>query len=337
MRRTELVTALDDGRWQCNVCQWECVLAAGERGRCLVRVGADDGIVAENDGLISAAVVGPIEDYRLWHLLPGAQMLALGGWGYAFPVDQQRGPYATVPVDPAKQRRLPPEKAASFALDQLCRGVIWNFSDPSVAHEYALEILQISRSSSRITALVTTGYETVAAIDRLGHYLDAISLDLRAFDDAAYARLAGVEQWRGILDAVAYAKNRWGCHVEVQTRLHPGVNDSADQIHGMAAWIRDTLGPQTAWHVLPGDAGAAAAQSAARAKRVGHELGLKFIYGADMQQPTNCPACGNLIVDRTGQARVVGLTEHGCSRCGERITLRTSIFKDEVARRTDQR
>lgn len=327
MRHSEPATALDDGRWQCHVCQWHCTLAAGEHGRCLVRVGAEDGVIALHDGLISGAVVGPIEDYRLWHLMPGAQMLALGGWGYAFPTDQQRGPYATIPDDPAKQRKLPAEKAASFALAQLCRGVVWNFGDPSVSHEYVLELFQYARSSSRVTALVTTGYETIAALDQLGHYLDAICLDLRAFEDAAYARLSGVAQWRGILELAAHAKQRWGCHVEVLTRLHPGVNDTADQIHGMASWIHDTLGAQTAWHILPGDAGAAATQSAARAKRVGHELGLKFIYGADPQQSTNCPACGNTIIERSGQARVVGLNDGGCSRCGQNIELRTSIFK----------
>ena len=114
MRRSEFATAQADGRWQCRVCQWRCSLQNGERGRCLVRVGTTDGILVENDGLISAAVVGPIEDYRLWHLLPGAQTFAIGSWGYAFPVDQQRGSYATIPEDPAasancrqkKRRRL---------------------------------------------------------------------------------------------------------------------------------------------------------------------------------------------------------------------------------------
>lgn len=327
MRRSELVTALDDGRWQCNVCQWRCQLGPGEHGRCLVRVADAAGILVENDGLISAAVVGAVEDYRLWHLLPGAPVLAIGSWGYAFPADQQRGQYATIPTDPAKQRKLAPEKAASFALERLCRGVVWSFSDPAVAHEYAREVIQISRSSSRFTALVTTGYETIEALDQVGHYLDAISLDLRGFSDVAYARLAGIEHWRGILDLVAHAQQHWQCHVEVTTRLHPGVNDSSDELQAMAAWIYGTLGPQTPWHILPGDAGAAAAQSAARAKRLGHEQGLQFIYGADPLQNTLCPRCGNTVIDRSGNVRVTGLEQGRCTRCGDALTIRTSIFK----------
>ncbi len=328
MRYTQLAEALGEGQWRCNVCQWHCHLANDEVGRCLVRVARPDGIEVINDGMISAAVVSPIEDYRLWHLLPGAKVLGIGSWGYAFPADQQRGQYARLPDDPSKQRRLAPDRAATFALERLCRGVVWNFGDPSVSQEYVLELMQLSRASSRFTAMVTTSYSTLEAIDQLGHYLDAISLDLRGFDDSAYGRLSGVEQWRGILETAAHAKQRWGCHIEVTTRVHPGVNDSSEQLQGMASWIRDTLGPHTPWHVLPGDAGASAATSVARARRIGHESGLSFIYGADPSQNTLCPKCGRVIIER-GQdsVRVVSLSDGGCGNCGADLQIRTSIFK----------
>src|SRR5690242_16450602 len=149
MRLTELVEPIADGRHRCDVCQWRCALGLGEPGRCMVRVGGQAGIAVLNDGLISAAQVGPIEDHRLWHLLPGTQVLAIGGWGYAFPADQQRGQYANIPEDPGKRRRLDPDRAASFALEKLCRGVVWSYSDPSVSQEYVKDLLQLSRASSR--------------------------------------------------------------------------------------------------------------------------------------------------------------------------------------------
>src|SRR5262245_22689801 len=99
MRLTELVESIDGGRYRCGVCQWRWELAPGEGGRCLVRAGAQDGIAGLNGGLISAALVGSVEDHRLWHLLPGNQVLGLGGWGYGFPGGQPRGPYANIPED----------------------------------------------------------------------------------------------------------------------------------------------------------------------------------------------------------------------------------------------
>src|SRR5262245_48360473 len=103
MRLTQLVQSVDANRRRCGVCQWRCTLAPGETGRCLVRVNQTDGIAALNDGMISAATIGQIEDHRLWHLLPGTPVLALGSWGYAFPADQSRGQYARINADPAKQ------------------------------------------------------------------------------------------------------------------------------------------------------------------------------------------------------------------------------------------
>src|SRR6266540_3889780 len=247
MRLTELVDPDTEGRVRCGVCQWRCSLAPGEAGRCEVRAASVAGIELLNDGMISAANFGPIEDHRLWHFFPDTQVLALGSWGYAFPADQQRGHYGVIPDDESKRRRLSPERAAAVSL------------------EYVTDILKFSRASSRYTALVTTGYSTLAAVDQFGHYLDEMSLELRAFDDGAYKRLAGVDDWRGILDFAAHAKHRWNCHIEITTRLHPHVNDSIDQIQAIGGWIRDTLGAHTAWHLLPGDAGAAAGARAGAA------------------------------------------------------------------------
>jgi pyruvate formate lyase activating enzyme len=326
-RLTELLETLPDGRLRCGVCQWRCALALEEVGRCLVRVRTSDGIAVTSGGLVSAAGVGPVEEHRLWHFFPGTPVLTLGGWGYAFPEDQQRGQYARTPEEEARRRALDPERVAAVALDKLCRGVVWSYSDPSVVHEYVLDLLRTCRASSRYTALVTSGYATTAALDQLGHYLDGISLELRAFDDGAYRRLTGVDEWRGILEAASHARDRWGVHVEVTTRLHPGVNDGHEQLLGLAGWIREALGAHAPWHVLPGDAGSAASASVARARRAGHEAGLHFVYGPEANQPTTCSACGVMVIERVGAAKPVGLDGSRCAACGEELHIRSSIFK----------
>lgn len=328
IRLTQLVESLPDGRWRCGVCQWRCELGPNDVGRCLVRAGNESGIAVLNDGLISAATVGMIEDHRLWHFFPDTPVLTLGGWGYAFPADQQRGQYANIPEDESKRRKLDPERAATVALERLCRGIVWTYSEPAISQEYVLDLLRTSRANSRYTALVTTGYMTIAALDQIGHYLDGLSLEIRGFDDAVYRRLASIEQWRGILETAAHAQRRWNCHIEITTRLHPGVNDSPEQIQGLAGWIRDTLGPHTPWHILVGDAGAAAAAAVARSRRIAREAGLHYVYSSDPGQSTACYSCGATVIERSGNsARVVGLEGRRCSACGTDLHIRTSIFK----------
>ncbi len=328
MRLTELVEQTGPERYRCGVCQWRCELGPGEAGHCQVRVGTPEGIEVLNDGMISAANFAPVEEFRLWHFFPGTQVLAVGGWGYAFPSDQQRGQYGVLPDDKSKRRQLAPERAANVALERLARGVVWSVSDPSVSLEYVTDLLKSSRATSRYTALVTSGYATLEALEQFGPYLDGMSLELRAFDDGAYRRLAGVEQWRGILDLAAKAKELWNCHLEITTRLHPNVNDSPEQIQTMGAWVRDALGPFTPWHLLPGDAGAAASTSVARARRLAHELGLHYVYGAEPGQHTRCPNCTAVLIEREkSQGRAVGLNDGVCAACGADPHLHLSIFR----------
>jgi pyruvate formate lyase activating enzyme len=328
MQFAQLISRSDAEAIQCDACQWRCVLQPGERGQCLVRSGHAEGIVVENHAIVSGAMVSPIEDHLLWHFFPDSRVLAVGGWGYAFPTDQKLRPQALIPDDEERRRTLEPERIASVALKQLCRGVVWAYGEPAVSHEYVLDVLRTCRAASRYTALVTTGYFTLEALDTFGHYLDGISLDLRGFGDVAYSRLAGVPHWRGILDVIARAARQWGCHVEITMRLHHRVNDDADELRALVEWICTTLGEQTPWHVLPGDAGAATAASVVHARRIGHEGGLKFIYGPESNQMTICPGCqAQLMLRQDNVVRLVGIEDGRCASCGYKLNLRLSIFK----------
>lgn len=323
-----LAHQVDETHAQCDACQWRCVLADGEWGRCAVRSGTGDGVDANNYALISAAAVGPIETHRLWHFFPDSLAVAIGSWGYAFPEDQTRSSYATIPADETKRRKLDPDRVATFALERLCRGVVWAYSDPAVSFDYLLDVLQLSRASSRYTAMVTSGFLTLDALDAIGHYLDGVSLELRAFGDASYQRLTGVAQWRGILDVAQQAKTRHRCHLEVTTRLHHGVNTDPDELRAMVGWIHDTLGADTPWHVLPGDAGAESAAAVTRARRVGMEAGLQFVYGPEANQSTRCPNCTNEVITRAnGVTQLAAVNDGRCRRCGHDLNVRTSIFK----------
>lgn len=328
MQFTRFMHQMEDGAMQCTACQWKCVLRPTQIGRCKVRVGGTEGIIALNYGLISSAAVSPIEEFRLWHFFPDSMALAIGGWGYPFPLDQKRGPYAYIPTEEEQRRSLPPEKASAFALKQLCRGVVWAYGEPAVSPEYVLDLLKNSRATSRYTALVTTGYLTSELLDMFGPYLHGISLDLRGFGDIAYERLAGVPRWRTILDTAARARSQWHCHIEVTTRMHPGVNDDSDHVGELVTWIRQALGSQTPWHVLPGDAGAQAAAAVTRARRTAHEGGLLFVYGPEPHQSTRCPACqATLITREGGVARLVGIEESRCTNCGFDVDIYRSIFR----------
>jgi len=125
------------------------------------------------------------------------------------------------------------------------------------------------------------------------------------------------------------AKHVLGMHVECVTNIVPTINDSEDELRAMAHWIATDLGPDTPWHVtrfMPylefADLPATPVETLERARAIGREEGLRFVYLGNVAVPggedTVCPECGTLAVDRVGYtARIDAVKADGhCKHCG---------------------
>lgn len=326
MRPTTLGSSVGDGLVRCDVCQWRCEVAPGDAGRCLVRRNDGGTLMALNDGLISAATIAPIEDHGFLHFFPESIALALGSWGTPFPKEQERSTYAFMPETESGRRVLEAERAVRFAQERLCRGIVWTYNDPLMEFEYLYDGVRLARAASRYTAIVSGGYWTIEALDRLGPYLDGINLRLFGFSDDSYAALAGVPQWRGIIDAARRALRRWRCHLEITYLLQPGANDSVAELQALAAWVREQLIPIIPIHVMPAQEGSNA--GIAHARQVLRQEGLKFVYGPDRTETTRCPSCGWPVIERPeGIPKLIGVEQGLCDNCGADLYLRRSMFK----------
>ena len=311
---------------RCDVCRWRCELAPDEIGRCGVRRHAGGSVQVEADGLLSAATITPIEDHRLWHFFPDAQVFSVGSYGT--PLTTLRdGQFAAIPPDPAQRRSLAPERVADFAQQRLCRGIVWTFNDPAVTLEWTLDGLKLAQATSRFTAVVSCGYFSPEAIEVLGPYLDALRLDLLGFSDYAYAKLGGLDRWRGILAGAERLRATWNTHIEVALALHTGINDDERQIKRLSEWICEKLGSLTPLHLTTGsgDANADAAANVARAS------GLVFVYGPNPHQATRCPQCRWIVIERSaGPTKLPGVADDMCDHCRTPLGLRTSIWRKQT-------
>lgn len=325
MHETTLVSRSAQGL-RCEVCQWRCLLADGEWGRCGVRQRQDQTITVHNHGLVSAATIGPVEDYGFRHFFPGASVFAIGGWGTSFPAHHDAAYHAQIPTDPAKQRSIEPERVVGFSQERMTRGIVWAYNEPTMNFEHVLETARLARSTSRMTGMVTNGYWSKAALDQLAPYIDGLMLTVYGLSDASYKALTGVEQWQGIFAGAEHAVKRWGCHLEITTPIVTGVNDSSAEIEGIARWIKRKFNGLIPWRIIPSrDADTNAATSV---RKVAQGLGLPFVYGAQPTETTRCPKCEWAVIERfDGQPRVVGVNESQCENCGSEVYIRSSLFK----------
>lgn len=345
MREAMLYDKLAGSRVRCNICQWRCTINPGKFGVCHMYQNIDGILYNRNYAQASSVAVDPIEKKPLFHFYPGSTVFSLGGWGCNFHCQHCQNWQISCPEidEPWRgSREVSPQAAVEQAKRYHCQGIAWTYNEPTVWFEYTLDSAKLAKENNLYTVYVTNGYFTPEALDAIGPYLDALSLDVKGFTDSFYRELAKVHHWRGVLEIAQRAKDKWGMHVEVITNIIPSMNDDDQQLESIANWVRDKLGELTAWHVtrfypyyhlshLP----PTPLSTLEHAYNIGKKAGLKFVYTGNVpghrSESTFCYSCGRLIVERLGyQIEIVGLDDSRCKFCGAELNFRTFGSKERI-------
>jgi len=338
MPEAMLYEKLPDSRVQCNTCQWRCTINPEKYGVCRMYQNRRGVLYNLNYAQASSVAADPIEKKPLFHFYPGSLCFSIGGWGCNFHCQHCQNWEISCPPGNEPWHRsqdISPQMAIDLAKRYHCRGIAWTYNEPTVWFEYTLDSARLAKENGLYTVYVTNGYITPEALDAIGPYLDAWRVDIKGFSDALYRDLAGIRNWRGILEVAKRAKDKWQMHVEVITNVIPTLNDDDQQLEGIARWIKDELGELTPWHVtrfyphhnlmhLP----ATPIATLERAYDIGQKAGLKFIYAGNVpghqSENTVCYSCGKVVVRRFGyEAEIVGLDGSRCRFCGAELNFRT--------------
>jgi pyruvate formate lyase activating enzyme len=337
MEKARLYDRMPDDAVQCMVCQWRCRINSGHRGVCRMYENRGGVLYNLNYARVSSVATDPIEKKPLYHFYPDTSVLSLGSLGCNFHCRHCQNWNISSPENAVALDRchdISPRKAMQMAVMNHCRGVAWTYNEPTVWLEYTLDSARLARELGLYTVYVTNGFTTEEALDALGPNLDAWRVDIKGFSDKLYRELAGIKGWRGILDTAVRAHDKWGMHLEVVTNIIPGWNDSNEELHDIAAWIKEYLGELTPWHVTRfhpdyqlENVPSTPIDTLERAVTLGHEAGLKFVYVGNVPghngENTVCYNCGQMVVRREGyHTSVVGLNGSNCSNCGVELNFR---------------
>jgi pyruvate formate lyase activating enzyme len=289
-------------------------------------------LYARTYGLVSAEAVDPIEKKPLYHYLPGSLSYSLGGIGCNFRCKHCQN-WQISQADPGSARLflLSPQEGVDRALASGCGSISWTYNEPTIWHEYTLDMGSLARARGLGTIYVTNGYITEEALNELAPMLGAFRVDLKAFTDDFYKKVCGA-RLQPVLDAAVRAREL-GMHIETVTLVIPGLNDSMEEQEAMIRWVIDNLGPATPMHFTAfhpdyrmTDRGATPVALLEKIYKKARELGVRFPYIGNVSSSaydnTFCPACGNLLIERHGfSSRILGLDGDQCARCGEKIEI----------------
>jgi pyruvate formate lyase activating enzyme len=320
---------LDDGRIQCDVCPRECRLREGQRGFCFVRACEEGELVLTTYGRSSGFCVDPIEKKPLDHFLPGTSVLSFGtagcnlGCKFCQNWDISKSREWDTLADAAS-----PQAIAETARRLGCRSVAFTYNDPVIFLEYAVDVADACHALGVKTVAVTAGYVSPGAREELFSHMDAANVDLKAFSDDFYETVCG-GRLQPVLDTLEHVARETDVWLEVTTLLIPGLNDSDEEIGGLASWIRDRLGADVPLHFSAfhpdwklRDRPPTPPETLTRAREIARAEGLHHVYTGNVHDPagqsTYCAACGALLVERDWYEIGAWNLESGCCpACGE--------------------
>jgi pyruvate formate lyase activating enzyme len=305
-----LYEKLEDKKVRCGICQRRCIIHEGKTGWCMTRINEGGTLYSLIYGEISSISINPIEKKPVFHFYPGSKWLSLGSLGCNFRCPGcQNWDIAHWKHGEMRTEHLSPEKLVRQAKDTGCIGISWTFNEPAIWFEYTLDAARLARELGLYTNYVTNGFITEEALAMIAPFLDVYRVDIKAFDEETYMRTGHIKQFRGILNVAKKAKE-YGMHVEVVTNVTPGFNDNEQELHGIASWIKNSLGPETPWHVtrfyphlelshLPPTPVAVLE----KARETGKEEGLWYVYLGNVPghkwENTYCHQCGFLLIERS--------------------------------------
>jgi pyruvate formate lyase activating enzyme len=335
----ELFETLEKGHVRCLACANRCPIQEGAAGFCKVRVNRG-GKLYVPFGYVSGAQSDPVEKKPFFHVLPGALAYSFGMLGCNFHCSYcQNWVTSQALRDPDSVlhlSRTTPGELVGNACSQGAKIIVSTYNEPLITSEWAVAVFKEAKAAGLMTAYVSNGYGTPAALEYLRPCLDLYKVDLKGFDERRYRLLGG--RLEPVVETIR-SLHRMGIWLEIVTLLVPGFNNSQEELTRLTEFIC-SVSPDIPWHATafhrdykmtrPADTTSA---DLAKAVEIGTRSGLRYVYAGNLpgrsgtSENTYCPQCRRLLVERHGY-RILGndLTSGGrCPSCAHAIPGRWTI------------
>ena len=257
IKEAEFFEKLENNKVKCILCPRNCTIEDEETGFCGARQNKEGSLYTLIYGEISSISADPIEKKPLYHFFPGSFVMSVGTIGcnmrcihcQNWTISRAKEIDYIDNTEDKKTMFLNVEDLIKYAKLRNCKGIAYTYNEPSIWYEYALEGMKSAKKNNLYTVFVTNGYINPDALDKLGQYLDAYSVDLKGFNLDFYKKFCKINNYEIILENIISAKKKWDMMVEITTNIVPTYNDDPGELEKIATWIKNEVGEDTPWHV----------------------------------------------------------------------------------------
>ncbi|MDA3953620.1 MAG: AmmeMemoRadiSam system radical SAM enzyme [Bacteroidales bacterium] len=322
---------IDDDKIKCELCPHNCIIKKNESGICKVRVNQTGKLISQNYGLVSSIGFDPIEKKPLYHFYPGSEILSIGSLGCNLQCEFcQNWQISQCSVEEFKSDKfINSNEIIDLALSKEKNiGIAYTYNEPTVFFEFMLDVAKKAKQNKFKNVMVTNGFINQRPLNELNNFIDAYSVDLKAFNNKFFIKYtkSQLEPVKETLKNIVKA----GKHLEITNLVIPGLNDNPEEFEQMIIWISENLGKDIVLHISkyyptyklkiePTSIETMLELNNIANKYLNHVF-LGNVLLSDGNN-THCPKCNEIIISRTGyltQKQSVN-SDGDCINCGTHV------------------
>jgi len=297
-------------RIRCKLCPRECVIDDRERGYCGVRENRGGTYYSLVYGRICSAHVDPIEKKPLFHFAPGSLAFSIATAGCNVNCKMcQNWEISQARPEQLTSTYMPPQKLAAAARESHAVSIAYTYNEPVIFCEYVLDAADAGRASGVKSVVISGGYIQDEPLKEMCRRVDAIKIDLKAYSQKFYREVVNGDL-PSVLKTLA-AIRKYGVWLEIVYLVIPTLNDSGEEIKGLARWVKTELGPDVPLHFtrfhpdyLLKNLPPTPLETLERAKAIADAEGLHYVYIGNVPghpaENTYCPKCRRMVIERAG-------------------------------------
>jgi pyruvate formate lyase activating enzyme len=231
---------------RCNLCPSNCLLNDGSRGLCNARKNTGGVLETLTYGKVSSLALDPIEKKPLDYFMPGSHILSVGTFGCNFKCSFCQNYHISREM-PAVRELSPSELCEAAGNLKNNIGIAFTYNEPIIWYEYVLDTSKLAKELGLKVVLVTNGYINPEPLEEIIQYVDAMNIDLKAFNDEFYRNICG-GHLEPVKETIKAAVKK--CHVEITNLSIPGLNDSEEEMEKMSSWLA-SVDKSIPFHIIP--------------------------------------------------------------------------------------
>ncbi len=321
---------------ECIICPRNCIISPGNYGVCGARKNIDGELYTMVYGETTSANVDPIEKKPLYHFRPGSRVFSISTVGCNFECKHcQNWRLSQSNLEDVRTETIEPNGVIERTKKSSCDGIAYTYGEPVIWYEYCHDTARQAKDDELYNVFITNGYMNQEPWKKIGPYLDALNVDLKAFNDEFYENICNVPSVEPVLDTCKWAVEN-DIHLEITNLIIPDENDNPDQIREMCKWIFEELKPTVPLHFSRfrpmhklTNKSSTPVSTLEKALEIAKGEGLEYVYVGNVPghegDNTYCPDCDKLLISRYGFSITEYNLENGkCPNCGRDVNIETS-------------